>query len=68
MATESRERLSFAERWLTDAFEVFSLPAGFAGEEVDMSRVAEAKAAWQARGVHDTQARQCRRGDMPQRR
>jgi pyruvate dehydrogenase E2 component (dihydrolipoamide acetyltransferase) len=52
--SDRRERLPMAERWLADAFEVFSLPAGFILEEVDMSRVREAKAAWQARGVRVT--------------
>jgi pyruvate/2-oxoglutarate dehydrogenase complex dihydrolipoamide acyltransferase (E2) component len=51
---EPSERLSWAERWLTDAFEVFHLPAGFIADEVDMSRVVAAKAAWQARGVRVT--------------
>jgi len=48
------ERLSMAERWLADAFEHFRLPAGFVAEEVEMSRVVAAKAAWQARGARVT--------------
>jgi pyruvate dehydrogenase E2 component (dihydrolipoamide acetyltransferase) len=52
--SEHRERLPMAERWLADAFEVFALPAGFILEEVDMSGVRSAKAAWLARGIRVT--------------
>jgi pyruvate dehydrogenase E2 component (dihydrolipoamide acetyltransferase) len=52
--TDRIERLSIAERWLADAFEIWEIPAGLVQMHVDMSAATRAIQGWRARGVHAT--------------